>query len=77
DCEEYKDQADSYFYWTQDEREKGVCYLGPESRVLYVNFETACFPAIYPGGADACNLMNKRKSSRRYLFDVARGYQKY
>ncbi len=77
ECEEYKDQADSYFYWTQDEREKGVCYLGSESRVLYVNFETRCYPAVYPGGADACNLMNKRKSSRRYLFDVARGYQRY
>lgn len=73
-CEKYMDQADQYFYWTQDASERKTCYLGTESKVMYVNFETACSPDFYPGGADACNLKEKRKSSREYLFDVARGF---
>jgi len=73
DCELYQDQADGYFYYTQDDRQRRMCYLGTESRILYMNFETRCIPDLYQG---VCDDMNKRKSGRYYGLDAARGYKK-
>ena len=72
DCELYQEQADGYMYYTQDTSQRRMCYLGTESRVLYMNFETRCLPGIFPG---VCDEMNKRKSNRTYRFRVSRGYK--
>ncbi|NDH40680.1 MAG: hypothetical protein EBY45_09725 [Gammaproteobacteria bacterium] len=78
DCEWYGTQARHYWYWTQDAAthaaNQGMCFLGTESRVLYVNFETRCYEPFYTG---SCSDTNKRKSSAKYQFDVARRVQPY
>ena len=78
DCEWYGTQARHYWYWTQDqatdEANSGMCFLGTESRVLYVNFETRCYEPLYTG---SCSDTNKRKSSAKYQFDVARRIKYY
>lgn len=75
DCEWYAAQARGNVYWTQDESMAGsMCFLGTASRVLYVNFETRCYEKYYNG---TCDDANKRKSSRKYQFDVSRRFRKY
>lgn len=65
-CEAYLDQARGNFYWTQStEYINDMCYLGQAKRTLYVNFETRCEPASYPGD---CNDQQKQKSRRTYQF---------
>ena len=56
------------------EADSGMCFLGTESRVLYVNFETRCYEPLYTG---SCSDTNKRKSSAKYQFDVARRIKYY
>ena len=74
-CEWYGTQAKTFFYWTQDETLQGdMCFLGEDSRLMYVNFETRCMEAFYSG---TCNANNLRKSSRKYQFDVARRIRGY
>ena len=74
-CEWYGTQAKTYFYWTQDETLQGdMCFLGEDSRLMYVNFETRCMDMFYSG---TCNADNLRKSSRKYQFDVSRRIRGY
>ena len=74
-CEEWMLKARGNFLWTQDESlSSGACYLGQESRVLYANFETACFAPRYEG---SCSDTNKQKSASSYQFDVARLVKAY
>lgn len=74
-CEWYGTQAKTYFYWTQDESLKGdMCFLGEDSRLMYVNFETRCMEMFYSG---TCNADNLRKSSSKYQFDVSRRIRGY
>jgi hypothetical protein len=61
--------------WSQDPTlASGSCYLGAESRVLYLNFETRCYSGRYKGTCDSDNL---RKSRAVYQFDVARYVRGY
>ncbi len=74
-CEWYTLQARGNLYWTQDESlADDACFLGTESRILYVNFETRCYPDTYAG---TCDDANKRKTGRTYQFDVSRRFKLY
>ena len=74
-CEEWMVRARGNFLWTQDESlASQACFLGHESRVLYANFETACYAPRYEG---SCSDTNKQKSSKAYQFDVARLVRAY
>ena len=74
-CEWYTLQARGNLYWTQDEVwADSMCFLGTESKILYVNFETRCYPDTYAG---TCDDVNKRKSGRTYQFDVSRRFKLY
>jgi len=74
-CEKWMIQARGYFYWTQDESlSSQACYLGQESKLLYANFETACYAPRYEG---QCSDTNKQKSYNTYQFDVARAVRGY
>jgi hypothetical protein len=74
-CEKWMLQARGYLYWSQDETlADQVCFLGHESRILYANFETACYAPTYEG---SCSDTNKQKSSKSYQFDVARAVKPY
>ena len=75
DCEWYGTQAKTYFRWTQDQSlAKDICFLGTESRTLYMNFETRCMPKYYAG---TCGPGDLKKSSVKYQFDVSRRLQGY
>ena len=72
DCEYYSTQADLSFYWKQDNEDpllEGICFIGAEERVLYLNYETRCIPGYYEG---PCDDENKQKSEETYQFDVSR-----
>jgi hypothetical protein len=74
-CEKWMLQARGYLYWSQDEAlAPQVCFLGHEPRVLYANFETACYAPSYEG---SCSDTIKQKSSKSYQFDVARYVKGY
>jgi len=74
-CEKWLVQARKNFYWTQDEALAGqVCFLGHSEKVLYANFETACYATTYNG---ECSDNNKQKSHKSYQFDVARQTRGY
>ena len=74
-CEKWLVQARGNFLWTQDESlASQACFLGHESRVLYANFETACYAPRYEG---SCSDTNKQKSASDYQFDVARLVKAY
>jgi len=61
--------------WSQDPTLAAhTCYLGATSRVLYLNFETRCFPTRFKRTCDSDNL---QKSSGVYQFDVARYLKPY
>jgi hypothetical protein len=67
--------GENLFYWTQDESLKGdMCFLGEDSRLMYVNFETRCMEMFYGG---TCNEVSLQKSSRKYQFDVSRRIRGY
>ena len=68
-CQWWTTRAQGNFYWTQEEELEDVCFIGPERRLLYLNFETRCYPPTYEG---LCDDANKQKSDRTYQFDVAR-----
>jgi hypothetical protein len=74
-CEKWLVQARGNFLWTQDQSlSSQACFLGHESRVLYANFETACYAPRYEG---SCSDTNKQKSASSYQFDVARLVRAY
>ena len=75
-CDIWDDQARiNMVPWSQDPALAAhTCYLGAESRVLYLNFETRCFPVRYKGTCDSDNL---QKSKGVYQFDVARYLKGY
>ena len=74
-CEVWKLLARGNFLWTQDETlANQACFLGHTSRVLYANFETACYAPRYKG---SCSDINKQKSASAYQFDVARWVKGY
>ncbi len=76
-CEKWMVRAKGYLYWTQDPdlaTDAGVCFLGNSEKVLYANFETACYAPRYEG---QCSDTNKQKSYSPYQFDVARGVRGY
>ena len=76
-CEKWMVRAKGYLYWTQDPdlaTDAGVCFLGNSEKVLYANFETACYAPRYEG---QCSDNNKQKSYSPYQFDVARGVRGY
>ena len=69
-CEMWMERARGNLYWTQDKTlGNQVCFLGAEEKVMYANFETACYPPRYSGD---CSETNKQKSYRTFQFDVAR-----
>jgi|SaaInlStandDraft_1057018.scaffolds.fasta_scaffold43007_4 hypothetical protein len=69
-CEKWLVQARGNFHWTQDQSLSGqLCFLGETAKVLYANFETACYAPRYEG---SCSDTNKQKSASSYQFDVAR-----
>ena len=76
-CEKWMVKARGYIYWTQDAdlaAEANVCFLGHSEKVLYANFETACYAGRYKG---ECSDENKQKSHKSYQFDVARQVRGY
>jgi len=76
-CEKWMVKARGYIYWTQDAdlaAEANVCFLGHSEKVLYANFETACYAGRYEG---ECSDENKQKSHKSYQFDVARAVKPY
>ena len=75
DCEWYGTQAKTSWKWTQDASVADqICFIGAESRTLYMNFETRCYEKYYSG---TCNDDNLRKSSAKYQFDVSRRLKYY
>jgi hypothetical protein len=75
-CEFWDVQARANVFWTQDSSlASAACYLGAESRILYLNFETRCLPARYRPGA--CDAENLQKSKDVYQFDAARYVKGY
>ena len=76
-CEKWMVKARGYIYWTQDAdlaAEANVCFLGHSEKVLYANFETACYAPRYKG---ECSDINKQKSYNSYQCDVARQVRGY
>ena len=76
-CEKWMVKARGYFYWTQDAdlaTDANVCFLGHSEKVLYANFETACYAPRYNG---ECSDTNRQKSYKSYQFDVARQTRGY
>lgn len=66
ECEVYLNEARGNFHWTQSgDYRNEMCYLGQAKRTLYLNFETRCNPASYPGD---CSDQLKQKSRRTYQF---------
>lgn len=75
-CEWWGIRAKRNVYWTQDtDLASEVCYLGAESRVLYLNFETRCYAPRYK--PSVCDDNNRNKSYDSYQFDFARYVKGY
>ena len=59
-CDRYSGQARMKVYWTQDEALNDpnntsdlMCFLGADSKIMYVNFETRCYETLYDGDCGA------------------------
>lgn len=69
-CEWYATQARGNVYWSWIETYADqVCIIPQSPQILYINFETRCYPGSYEG---VCDDDNKQKSEETFQFDIAR-----